>query len=180
MSHEPELVVISQQFFLSKPIKFVKYSIVMKCLAVLCLFLGLSLALPAFRSSSEAEIERFNGALVGEILSRCILQNGLTRCIENRLQPSDLMNVMSSLPRLKSIVSVCASGSDQLFDCIGNALTTRDVDDMVNELFPSKVETQEKQISSWKSFMKALDGLNLAQSMSTDLCKELYMCKTHG
>ncbi len=100
----------------------------MKCLAVLFLFLGLSLALPTFRSSSEAEIERFNGALAGQILSRCILQNGLTRCIENWHQ--------------------------------------------------SKVETQEKQISRWKSFMKALDGLNLARSMTTDLCKDLYMCKT--
>ncbi len=157
-----------------KSVKFVTV-FVMKCLVVLFLFLGLSLALPAFRRSSETEIERFDRALAGKILHRCILRYGLTRCIENQLQPSDLMNAMSSLPRLGSIVSVCAGGSDQLLDCVGKSLTVRDVDDMVNKLFPLKVETQESQIS-WKSLIKALDGLNLAQSM--DLCRDVYNCKT--
>ncbi len=141
----------------------------MKWLAVLFLFLGLSLALPAFRRSSDTEIERFDRALAGKFLHRCILRYGLTRCIENQLQPSDLMNAMSSLPRLGSIVSACAGGSDQLLDCVSNSLTVPDVDDMVNKLFPLKVETQESQIS-WKSLIKALDELNLAQSMSNDLC----------
>ena len=148
----------------------------MKCITILLLLVGFSLALPLPRKQLEDDAFQLAAQVLAECLDR---PNNFAQCIQNSQIPNlqnrlvDLVDIL--MPELGQVIRPCKDYSEYFAQCVMDNLNLSPLNDILGALFVdhtqskarSQIAADKARTNSFSNLLQQLSNVFFTQEKNT-------------